>query len=131
MFRKQTISLPDGPVEYPSGMCVRANGTHYYINGAFKHPVTSPRILLSWSFPRIIETSDEALAKYVTTKKLGFRDGTLVKNLHDGRLYFISKGLKRPVTNPDALASMGLGSKDAILISLEESSLHKIGEVLK
>lgn len=131
LFRKQKVAPPTFPIDYPSGVCVRSGDNVYYVNGKYIHSVKGARILASWNFPRIINSSNEALAGYVKAKRLGFRDGTLVRCLYDGKVYFISKGLRRQVSNPDLLCWIGLSVNDAVWVSLDEINLHKDGEVLK
>ena len=132
MFRKQKVAPPNFPVNYPSGVCVHTDkGEYFYINGKYRHVIVGHRILNSWSFPFIIESSEYALVKYPRAAPLGFRDGSLVTDMSDGKTYFISQRLRRPVHSPDFLRYVGLKLKDAILVSKEEINLHKDGEVLK
>jgi hypothetical protein len=112
-------------------VCVRAGaGEYYYINGKYRHPITSAKVLESWSFPFIVDTTEEFLKEYSRTSRLGFRDGTLIHDIGSGKLYFISKRLRRQVKSPEFLAGMQLSPKDAILVSSEEANIHKDGEVL-
>jgi len=89
------------------------------------------RILESWNFPSVIKSSEKALTNYRTAGRLGFRDGSLVRDIKDSSLYFISQRLKRKIENPDILFAYQLTEKDALLVSSDEINLHKDGEVLK
>lgn len=132
LFRNKTVARPNFPVNYPSGVCVHTEkGEYFYINGKYRHVIAGHRILNSWSFPFIIESSEYALVKYSRAAPLGFRDGSLVTDISSGKTYFISQRLRRPVQTPDFLRYVGLKLKDAILVSTEEINLHKDGEVLK
>lgn len=119
------------PTEYPTGVCVRgSSGEYYYINGRYRHPISSQRVLDSWDFPRVIESNEQALGKYQKTARLGFRDGTLIHDMGTGKLYFISQRLRRQIRNPEYLAGLRLNVKDAILVSADEANLHRDGEPL-
>jgi hypothetical protein len=113
-------------------VCVHTDkGEYFYINGKYRHVIVGHRILNSWSFLFIIESSECALVKYPRASPLGFRDGSLVTDVSDGKTYFISQRQRRPVQTPDFFRYVGLKPKDAILVSKEEVSLHKEGEALK
>lgn len=128
---KAKVSLPEAPVEYPTGFCVSVDGNYYYINGAILHPIIGTRILQSWRFPLVIKTSDKALTNYVRGARLGFRDGSIIRSIKTSTIYIISKREKRCVSNPDLLASFGLTIQDALWVSEDELLLHNTGEVFK
>lgn len=130
-LKSKAVVIPTIPTEYPSGICVSVDGNYYYINGKYRHPVIGTRILESWRFPFVVKTSEEALTNYPRAAKLGFRDGSLVKDISNGTIYIISQRLKRPIHNPDVLTTLGLTNDNARWVSKEELSLHKTGEVLK
>jgi hypothetical protein len=102
----------------------------FYIGTKFRHRVISDRIFESWSFPVVVETSEIAVSKYPIVKSLGFRDGSLVKDIMTGGLYVISRGERRRITSPDVLDRLGKTEADFMLASQKELSLHKEGEVL-
>lgn len=129
MFSKKHVPLH--PVDYPSGICVQVDGNYYYINGKYRHPIIGSRILESWKFPFVVKTSEKALTNFPRASRLGFRDGSVVRDIGTGTVYFISQRLKRPIHNPDVLNALGLSMKDAVYVSTDEISLHKTGEVLK
>ena len=115
---------------FPSGICVRTEVGHWYINGNYRHRLGSKRIFQSWSFPFVAETTEESLKNYRKGKKLGFRDGSLIRNCSDYKLYFISKRQRRLVTDPSILYAMGLHPKNAVWVSDFEVQLHEEGENL-
>src|SRR6478736_4740404 len=88
-------SLPTSPVSYPSGTCVDTPGGLFYIIGNKKYRIGSDRILNSWSFPRKIKTSDEAVSHLRIAGRLGFRSGSVVTNLADSRVYLIEDKTRR------------------------------------
>ena len=128
--RKKTVPLSAAHIDFPSGLCVKTEDGHWYINGKFRNRLGSKRIFESWNFPRVINSTESSLAKYVKGKKLGFRDGTLVRQMSTGKFYFISQRKRRLITNPDVLTLMGLKPSDATYAADFEINLHEEGENL-
>jgi hypothetical protein len=62
--------------------------------------------------------------------KLGFRDGTLIKNIADGRIYLVSQNKLRHVVDPDSFTRYGLDRSKVIEVSETEISAHDLGEKL-
>jgi hypothetical protein len=62
--------------------------------------------------------------------KLGFRDGTLIKNIADGKLYLISQNKKRHIVDPDTFDIYGLNRSNIIEVSESEANVHELGENL-
>lgn len=124
---KPLSPVPTVPVEYPTGTCVQTEKGVFFIKGKFRFRVTSDRILSSWRYPFVIRSSEEACAKYQVGGKLGFRQGTLVKDMSNGKMYLISENLRRQVVSPDFFDVM-LFPRDAVIeASPEEIALHKEG----
>jgi hypothetical protein len=120
------------PQEYPAGTCVETTEGFFFINKDHKrYRIVSDRIFDSWKFPLVVYTSEQALAKYpVALTKLGFRDGTLLNNLADGKLYLVSGSVLRHITGPDIMARLGITKDDAISVSDAEIKIMKTGEDL-
>lgn len=116
------------PVNLPSGICVKTEDGHYYINGKFRNRLGSKRVFESWNFPRVIELSEASLVNYTKGKRIGFRDGTFIKQISNGHIYFISRRMRCKVTSPNVLSVMGLKQSDAVLVSDFEVLLHEEGE---
>lgn len=131
MFGRKKHLTQTQPKVYPSGICVRTEVGHYYINGNFRHRLGSKRIFESWSFPFVAQTSEAALKNYRRGRKLGFRDGTLVRRISDGKLYFISKRQRCLVKNVDHLTALGLNPSDAVWASDFEIELTSEGEIIE
>jgi len=82
----------------------------------------------SWAFPRVIETSEAALAKYRIAGRLGFREGTLIYNIEDAKMYLVADNKRRHIVSPDVLDRLGATFNDAITVSATEILLHEEGE---
>lgn len=127
---KRKKALQTTPTEYPSGICVKTESGHWYINGKFRHALKNRRIIESWSFPFIVESTDAALANYPKAKPLGFRDGSLVRDISDGKVYLITSRSRRLITSPETYDLLGLKRSDATWAAHDEITLHPEGEVL-
>lgn len=130
MRSRETKPFLSDPTDLPSGVCVITENGKFFINGKVRLRITSSRVSDSWSFPITIYAMETALSRYPLAGTLGFRDGTLIKNILDAKMYIISKSARRPVANPDVLDNLNLQEKNAILVSDTECNLHKLGEPL-
>jgi len=62
--------------------------------------------------------------------KLGFRDGTLIKNIADGKIYLLSQNKLRHIVDPDSFDKYGLDRSKVIEVSEAEKQAHDLGEQL-
>ena len=116
--------------EFPSGAVVETELGRWYINGKFRHRIKNKRVFKTWNFSLVIEAPESSLAKYLKGKPLGFRDGTLVGDISDGKVYLIAGKQRRPLTSPESFEALGLKRSDAIWAAHDEITLHPEGEVL-
>lgn len=124
-------SLPDSPQEYPSGLFIKTEKGYFYIQGPGKRMrIISERVLHSWSPQRVVYTTEAAVANYRVTSKIRFRNGSLIWNISDGKLYLVEGGKRRHITSPEALTHIGAKRSDALIVSLDEINLHPEGEPL-
>lgn len=136
MFRKKT--LPTTPTDYPAATFVKTEMGWFYIVGPGKRfRVMSQRVLDSWAPPRVVETTEAAVSKYRIVAKIKFRNGSLIWNISDGRIYLVENGKRRWVKSPEAFYCIGLDPTDLKFnmkkiqcVSQEEINLHPLGEDL-
>lgn len=129
--RSQKTTLPDAPVDYPSGLFIKTEKGYFYISEPGKRMrIISERVLNSWSPQRLVYTTEAAVAKYRVVSKIRFRNGSLIWNLADGKLYLVEGGKRRHITSPEALTRIGAQRSDALTVSLDEINLHPEGEPL-
>jgi hypothetical protein len=83
----------------------------------------SNRAAESWSFTTVLAT-EAALSGIKLVGKLGFRDGSLIKNLADGKMYLVSQNKLRHVVDPDSFNLYGLDRSKVIEVSDKEISAH-------
>lgn len=110
----------------PSGLIAHTEKGYFYIKGAKKFKFASERSMLSWGLP-VISTTEDKISNLKLFGVLGFRDGTLIKDISDGKIYLISDSKRRHVTEPEVLE--WLDSK-IIEVGQKEISIHDEGEKL-
>jgi hypothetical protein len=71
---------------------------------------------------------EAALSGFKVAGKLGFRDGTLIKNIADGKMYLVSQNKLRHIVDPDSFNRYGLDRSKAVEVSEAEVSAHDLGE---
>ena len=119
------------PKKYPSGTCVRTPSGIWYLKGGKKFRVLSERVLSSWNFPRVVDTSDIAISKYPYAGKLGLREGTYFIDTRSAQRFLVSENKKRQIVNPDWFELLGLDPATPLWVSADEADLHLAGEVLE
>jgi hypothetical protein len=82
--------------------------------------------MLSWNLP-IIKTNDHLLSKLISAGTLGFRDGSLVKDVSDGKIYLISDSKRRHIIDPDVFKWLDI---QIIKVGQKEIFVHEEGEPL-
>jgi hypothetical protein len=121
--------LPKIPLDYPSDVIVETENGWYFIKGKSKFKINSERIFQSWRVKPLLGT-DASVSKFKNAGMLGFRNGTLVRNIADSKYYLISENKRRHITTPDVFDRFGFDEYDAILVSQSEIDIHEEGEVL-
>ena len=122
-----TVIPPQVPTEYPSGVAVFDGINTYFIKNNKKYRVISQRAVESWGFS-VWQGSQGSLSKIVLGGILGFRDGTVIKDISNGKIYLVANSKKQHITTPDFFTKFGIDPKLVIEISNKEAELHKDGE---
>jgi len=126
---KPSSSVPQQPVNYPSDVVVETESGYWYIKGKSKLRIFSDRSLDSWQVDTL-PGSDASVSKFKQVGVLGFRNGTLVRNIADGRYYLISENKRRHIVSPDVFEYYGFDMAYAMSVSQAEIDIHDEGEVL-
>lgn len=130
-FRQSKIQTPKSPTEYPAGTFVKTEkGFFYIVNADKRYRLISQRVLDSWAPHRVVNTSEAAVQNYRIAARMKFRNGSLIHNLADGKIYLIEKGKRRHVVSPEAFERIGADYNSATTTSNEEILLHELGEEL-
>jgi hypothetical protein len=129
MFKKNQQKTVTSPTIFPSGIAVKTEKAIYWIKDGKRFKLISDRAAKSWIFTTVVAT-ESAVSGMKLAGKLGFRDGTLIKNIADGKLYLISQNKKRHIVDPDTFNKYGLDRSQVIEVSAFETSMHELGEEL-
>lgn len=119
--------------EIPAGTFIRTEKGYFYVySSTRRYPFSTRRALASWSPQRVLKLSesDAAVKKLKVLGRMKFRDGSLLANLADGKLYLVSERKVRHITNPDVFKNLGLDRYRAVWVSDAEIKLHEEGEPL-
>lgn len=106
-----------------SGLFYKTEKGYFYIKSNKRYKVFSERCFKSWSVD-YINTSLDNLSHIPYAGILGFRDGTIIHNLADGKIYVVADNKKIHLTSPDMFPEGWIEDKK-ILVSQEETDLHK------
>ena len=129
LFKNTQIHLITLPTNFPSGIAVKTDKASYWIKDGKRFKIISDRAEKSWSFTTINAT-ENALINIKLVGSLGFRDGTLIKNIADGKIYLISQNKRRHIIDPDSFTKYGLDRSKIIEVSESETNMHDIGDNL-
>lgn len=124
-FGNKRKPLRTDPIDLLTGTAVKTEKGYYYIKSGARIPMPTQAVVDSWNFNRIVEVSEAALVKYPVLSTLGFRDGTLLFCIADGRYYLVANRKRHLITSPTTLSDHGLVTGDAVVVSQEELDLHK------
>ena len=117
------------PTNFPSGIAVKTDKATYWIKDGKRYKLISDRAAKSWLFTTVNAT-EAALSGIKLVGKLGFRDGSLIKNIADGKMYLVSQNKLRHIVDPDIFNQYGLDRSKLIEVSEAEIKAHDIGENL-
>lgn len=110
----------------PSGLISHTEKGYFYIKGKRRFKFVSERAMLSWNLP-VINTIEEKMAELLISGTLGFRDGSLIKDISDGKMYLISDSKRRHIIDPSVLEWINGKIIDA---GQKEVLIHEEGEPL-
>jgi hypothetical protein len=108
---------------------VKTEKATYWIKDGKRFRLISDRAAKSWAFTTVNAT-EAALVGMKIAGALGFRDGTLIKNIADGKMYLVSQNKKRHIVSPDVFNKFGLNRGKIIEVSAAEIAAHELGEDL-
>ena len=126
----QNTLIISQPTNFPSGLAVQTDKGTYWIKDGKRYKLISDRAANSWFFTTV-KATEAALSGIKLVGKLGFRDGTLIKNIADGKIYLISQNKRRHIVDPDIFSRYGLDRTKIIEVSEDEVNMHDLGELIK
>lgn len=125
MFKRKVKQVD---VDLPTGSVVSNQGQFFYIKGDTRLTIGTKRILDSWRFDRIIEVTDDCIARYRPGGRMGFREGTVIKDIATSEIFLISGGQKCKIMSPDTLDNLSM--TNIVVVSHDEAGIHVRGEDL-
>lgn len=134
--KKQTdnLNIPLVPTKYPVGTFVSTEEGYFYVQSTRRLRVLE-RVLNSWSPPRVVPSSEKALVNLKKSGRLLFRNGTIIEDVSNQKVYLIENALKRPLVSPDAYSLLGIKYNERynsiMPVSKEEAEMHELGSELK
>ena len=117
------------PTVFPSGIAVKTETATYWIKDNKRFKLISQRAADSWCF-NTVKATEKAVVPMKLAGKLGFRDGTLIKNIADGKMYLVSQNKRRHIVDPDSFDRYGLDRSKVIEVSELEAAAHDLGDNL-
>ena len=122
--KKKTVKISAPLV--PSGLIAHTAKGYFYVKGNKKFKFISDRVVQSWNLP-VVDVNDEILNNFMSMGTLGFRDGTLIKDISDGKIYLISDSKRRHIIDPAVLNWL---DTEMIRAGQKEVLIHEEGEPL-
>jgi hypothetical protein len=129
LFKHTQSTLITSPTNFPSGIAVKTDKAVYWIKDGKRFKLISDRAAKSWAFTTVNAT-EASMPNIKVAGSLGFRDGTLIKNIADGKMYLVSQNKKRHIISPDVFDKFGLDRSKIIEVSAAEIAAHELGEDL-
>lgn len=118
-------------VMWPSDTVVECSSGVYLVKGDKKLKFYSKRTLESWNFSvSPIPVHDSAIEYLKYGGIIGFRNGSLLESMADGKMYLISDNKRRHITNPDWFEEYGFAGLPILTVSTSELEIHEEGKPL-
>lgn len=113
----------------PGGLIANTEKGDFLVKGDKRFKFVSSRARDSWNLS-IVKTTEFAMSNCKIAGVVGFRDGTLIRDISSHKIYLISDYKKRHVVSPDFFKNLGYKMKDVLLVSSKELVVHQEGEPL-
>ena len=118
---------------YPTGALLQARDSSltYYVKNGVKHEILSDGLFASnFNNEPPVVIDDDALQDYFDGDPVTFKDGSLVANIGDSRVYLISNGERRYIPDEQTFTQLGFSFDDVAWIGDTLFDLHPEAEAL-
>jgi hypothetical protein len=102
---------------------------YFLVKGSKRFRFVSDRARESWKL-KSVNTTELAMKDVKVVGLVGFRDGTLIRDISNHKIYLISDYKKMHINDPDVMKRLGFEFRDVLLVSSKEANMHKDGGVL-
>jgi len=109
-----------------NGLVYQYGDLIFLVNKGVGYRFDSHRARASWGMPTYSLNPREDSLPVKIVGALGFRDGTLIQNAKDGKIYLISSATRRLLTSP--LDDYGFDNSQVVEVSDAEIQFHIEGE---
>jgi hypothetical protein len=99
---------------------------YFYIKGDKRFKFISDRARISWNL-REVTTTESAMSDVKLSGIIGFRDGSLIRDVSTSKIYLIVDNKKMLVADPDVISDLGFKKHDIVLVSKREADFQKEG----
>jgi hypothetical protein len=113
----------------PGGLIAQTEKGYFLVKGSKRFRFASERARVSWNL-KVVPTTELAMRDIKISGIVGFRDGTLIRDISTHKIYLISDYKKRHVVAPEFFKNLGYSMNDVILVSSKEAGVHQEGVVL-
>ena len=130
MWKRKNNNIQEivtNPTIFPNGFAISDGKNKYFIKSGKRYKLFSDRASESWGFKYVL-VSQNAYKSIPLGGTLGFRDGTVIKDISDGKIYLVENSKKRHIVSPDFFEKYGFSRDWIIEVSQKEASLHKNGD---
>ena len=106
------------------------NPTVYRISDGKKHSIYSWDVFLSWGYKdeEIQVVSQAELDQYPTGEPVIFRDGSLIRNVSDPKVYVIEQKIKRPFESEEPFFALGFTFD--MVVKIPDEDLENLNGIL-
>lgn len=111
----------------PSGLIAKTEKGYFYVKGNKRFKFVSDKAMSTWNL-KVVDTTEAYLSEIKICGNIGFRDGTLIKDISNSKIYLISDSKKRHVTDPQVFIDLNYTKQDIVLASSKETACHVEGE---
>lgn len=109
----------------------KKTGSVYYVHEKIRQPLLEEAVLrANFNHWKIKKVTQKTLEKYEQSDPVLFKDGVLVKQDGDDRVFIISNGQKRPIISQDDFAALGFDFSQVIMSNGSTLDLLSTGDTI-
>jgi len=119
---------------YPTGILLQDDQTGgvFYVDNSIRYPIVA-REIMKTRYPRLqlLQVEPSSLDQYEQGPPVKFRDGELVKTIDENKVYVISEGQRRWITDGEVFTDLGYRWENIVTTSASALAVHSEGEALE